>query len=868
MEYEEIRPMNTQLATSPQLKNAPKLRRTGIGVVGDVPWGTHFFLFYEATEDLLETLVPYFRAGLEDGEFCMWVVPEPLTQEEALAALRRTIPGFDRYRDERNMELVQGHDWYLHDSQLDVAMVARKWDQKLDYALSHGYSGLRLAGSTAWLAKKDWKEFCDYEKEVNDHITDSAMTALCTYPLQGSAAAEILDVTRTHQFAIARRKGGWEVVETSELKQAKAEIKKLNDELEQRVVERTAQLLAVNEELTVEMDHRRRAEEDLRRSETFLAQGQNISHTGSFGLNVSSGEIHWSDETYKIFELERAAKPTLEWVLQRIHPDDRDLVQQTLDRSFAAEVGFDLEHRLLTPAGSIKHVHALARAEKTSSGKLEFVGTVTDITERKRTEEALRRSERYLAEAQRLAHMGSWVWRVTARDAVYLSDEWYRIYGFDPDEGPPSWSERLQRIHPEDRAKWKETIDRAIDERSDYEVEFRILLPDGTVKYVHSVGHPVLDTSGHLMEFVGSSTDISERKQAEASLQTAFEEIQILKDQLYKENLVLREEVDRASMFEEIVGASSGLQRVIARISKVAPTDSTVLITGETGTGKELIARAIHKRSKRANRAFVSVNCAALPQSLIGSELFGHEKGAFTGAQQRRLGRFELADGGTIFLDEVGELPAETQVSLLRVLQEHQFERVGGSQLVSVDLRVLAATNRDLKGAMSAGQFRTDLFYRLNVFPIDVPPIRERKEDIPILVEYFIKRYAGKLGKKIHRIEKKTLEMFESYYWPGNIRELQNVIERSVIVCADDVFSVDEGWLSSESPQPHQPSMVLSDRLLAQEKELIESALMACAGRISGSAGAAARLGIPPSTLDSRIKALNIPKNRFRSQAS
>lgn len=860
--------MNAQLATSPQPKSTPKLRRTGIGVVGDVPWGTHFFLFYEAKEDLLETLVPYFRAGLEDGEFCIWVVPEPLTQEEALGALRRTIPGFDRYRDQPNMELVHGHDWYLHDNQLDVAMVARKWTQKLDYALSHGYSGLRLAGSTAWLAKKDWKEFCDYEKEVNDHIADSAMTALCTYPLHGSAAAEILDVTRTHQFAIARRHGGWEVVETSELKQAKAEIKKLNDELEQRVVERTAQLLAVNEELTVEMDHRRRVEEDLRRSETFLAQGQNISHTGSFGLNVSSGEIHWSDETYKIFGLERTAKPTLEWVLQQIHPDDRDLVHQTLDRSFAAEVDFELEHRLLTPDDSIKHVHALARAKKNSSDHLEFVGTVTDITERKRTEEALRRSERYLAEAQRLAHLGSWVWRITGREAVYLSEEWYRIYGFDPEEGSPTWTERLQRVHPEDRANWKETIDRAIDEASDYEVEFRILLPDGTVKYVHTVGHPVLDASGHLMEFVGSSTDISERKQAEASLRTAFEEIQTLKDQLYKENLVLREEVDRTSMFEEIVGASSGLQRVIARISKVAPTDSTVLITGETGTGKELIARAIHKRSKRANRAFVSVNCAALPQSLIGSELFGHEKGAFTGAQQRRLGRFELADGGTIFLDEVGELPAETQVSLLRVLQEHQFERVGGSQVVSVDVRVLAATNRDLKEAMSAGQFRTDLFYRLNVFPIDVPPVRERKEDIPILVEYFIKRYAGKLGKKIHRIEKKTLEMFESYQWPGNIRELQNVIERSVIVCADDVFSVDEGWLSSEPQHPHQPSMVLSDQLLAQEKELIEAALIACAGRISGPTGAAARLGIPPSTLDSRIKALSIPKNRFRSQAS
>jgi transcriptional regulator with PAS, ATPase and Fis domain len=740
MEYEEISPMNTQLATSPQLKSAPKLRRTGIGVVGDVPWGTHFFLFYEAKEDLLETLVPYFCAGLEDGEFCMWIVPEPLTQEEALAALRRTIPGFDRYRDEPNMELVQGHEWYLHDNQLDVAMVARKWDQKLDYALSHGYSGLRLAGSTAWLAKKDWKEFCDYEKEVNDHITDSAMTALCTYPLHGSAAAEILDVTRTHQFAIARRQGGWEVVETSELKQAKAEIKKLNDELEQRVIERTAQLLAVNEELTVEMDHRRRAEEELRRSEAFLAEGQRISHTGSWSWNVATGEVQWSEE------------------------------------------------------------HA-------------------------------------------------------------------RIFGFEPGEFKPTHETFINRIHVDDRPRIERTLENSMHSKEQLDLEYRIEIPGGPGKYARSVGHVSVNSAGQL-EFVGSVMDVTEQHQAQASLRTAFEEIQTLKDQLYKENLVLREEVDRASMFEEIVGASSGLQRVIARISKVAPTDSTVLITGETGTGKELIARAIHKRSKRANRAFVSVNCAALPQSLIGSELFGHEKGAFTGAQQRRLGRFELADGGTIFLDEVGELPAETQVSLLRVLQEHQFERVGGSQIVSVDVRVLAATNRDLEEAMSAGQFRNDLFYRLNVFPIEVPPIRERKEDIPILVEYFIKRYAGKLGKKIHRIEKKTLEMFESYHWPGNIRELQNVIERSVIVCADDVFSVDEGWLSAESPHPHQPSMVLSDRLLAQEKELIESALMACAGRISGSAGAAARLGIPPSTLDSRIKALNIPKNRFRSQAS
>jgi predicted ATPase/transcriptional regulator with GAF, ATPase, and Fis domain len=478
----------------------------------------------------------------------------------------------------------------------------------------------------------------------------------------------------------------------------------------------------------------------------------------------------------------------------------------------------------------------------------------------------LQHSEAFLAEGQSISHTGSWSWNV-ATGEVHWSEEHFRIFGFEPGEVKPTYETFMNRIHVDDRPRIERMLENAAHGKEHFDLEYRLEIPGGQRKYARSVAHVSANSAGQL-EFVGTVMDVTEQHQAQASLRTAFEEIQTLKDQLYKENLVLREEVDRASMFEEIVGTSAGLQRVIARISKVAPTDSTVLITGETGTGKELIARAIHKRSKRANRAFVSVNCAALAQSLIGSELFGHEKGAFTGAQQRRLGRFELADGGTIFLDEVGELPPETQVSLLRVLQEHQFERVGGSQVISVDVRVLAATNRDLNGAMSAGQFRSDLFYRLNVFPIEVPPVRERKEDIPILVEYFIKRYAGKLGKKIHRIEKKTLEMFESYHWPGNIRELQNVIERSVIVCTGDVFTVDEGWLSSESPQPQQPPMVLSDRLLAQEKELIESALTACAGRIAGPAGAAARLGIPPSTLDSRIKALNILKNRFRSRDS
>jgi transcriptional regulator with GAF, ATPase, and Fis domain len=343
-------------------------------------------------------------------------------------------------------------------------------------------------------------------------------------------------------------------------------------------------------------------------------------------------------------------------------------------------------------------------------------------------------------------------------------------------------------------------------------------------------------------------------------------EIQTLKDQLQTENIALREEIDRTYMFDEIVGSSAVLQAVLSRLSKVAPTDSAVLITGETGTGKELVARAIHRRSPRSSRAFVCVNCAAVPRDLIASELFGHEKGAFTGAAQRRLGRFELAEGGTIFLDEIGELPAEAQVTLLRVLQEHEFERVGGTQTIRTDVRLIAATNRDLEAAIAAGKFRSDLFYRLNVFPIEIPPLRERREDIPLLVEYFIDHYAKKAGKSIRGVNKKSLDLLQSYLWPGNIRELQNVIERSLIVSSGDVFSVDEAWVSEESSPrvsrvqgpPHfegEPS---------GEREIIKAALAESRGRVSGPSGAAAKLRIPPSTLESKIKALKIRKSKYK----
>jgi PAS domain S-box-containing protein len=409
-------------------------------------------------------------------------------------------------------------------------------------------------------------------------------------------------------------------------------------------------------------------------------------------------------------------------------------------------------------------------------------------------------------------------------------------------------------VHPDDLPRVIETISNSIKSGELYEIAHRIRRFDGVYRWFQVRGRPLRDSSGSIVRWYVLLTDIDDLKRAEA-------ELGALKDQLYKENLVLRDEVVRTSMFEEIVGTSPTLQPVLARVAKVARTDSTVLITGETGTGKELVARAIHRRSARASRAFVSVNCAAIPRELIASELFGHEKGAFTGATQRRLGRFELAHGGTLFLDEVGELPMETQVALLRVLQEREFERVGGSASVRVDVRVVAATNRDLQATIEAGTFRSDLFYRLNVFPIAVPALRERADDIPLLVEYFIDRYGRKAGKTIRRVNKRTLDRLRAYPWPGNVRELQNVIERSVIVCDTDEFTVDESWLSTTSARD---TRALSGTVAAHEKAVIEDALRACGGRVYGPSGAAVRLGIPRSTLESKIRGLRINKHRFR----
>ena len=378
----------------------------------------------------------------------------------------------------------------------------------------------------------------------------------------------------------------------------------------------------------------------------------------------------------------------------------------------------------------------------------------------------------------------------------------------------------------------------------------------GTIKFLSK------EKVNYTVEQIALLRDLADIISIAVSNALAYQEIKALKETLHLENRLLQEEVIQRSIYEEIVGSSTSLRKVLAAIDKVAPTDSTVLITGETGTGKELVAHAIHRRSPRCDRALVKVNCAALPAELIASELFGHEKGAFTGALQQRIGRFEAANGGTIFLDEIAELSPEIQVSLLRVLQEKEFERVGGNRTIKTDVRVIAATNKDLRREVEDGRFRMDLFYRLNVFPVHVPSLRERVNDIPVLVDYFAARLAARTGKKISHIEKRSLSAMQQYSWPGNIRELQNVIERCVILADGEVLRVEPGMLMQEPPSNGTPAY--QPALESDRKARIEAVLRETRGKVYGPHGAAARLGVPATTLDSQLRALRINKHQFK----
>src|SRR5580700_2741250 len=532
-----------------------------------------------------------------------------------------------------------------------------------------------------------------------------------------------------------------------------------------------------------------------------------------------------------------------------IHPEDLKKITDKWLGDLAAGQPGEVEGRLRRFDGVYRWFLFRAEPLRDESGNIvNWYGTDTDIDDLKRAEAKLRKDEEELRRMTDAIPQSIMVLNPDGK-AIYANRVSFEYTGLSLDDLQTD-DFRARVFHPDDVQRLREERQKSLSSVVPFENEQRALGKDGKYRWFLIQYNPLLDESGNVIRWYATGTDIDDRKRAE--------------DRLRNETVALREQIDRDSMFEDIVGSSEALREVLRQVDKVAHSDSTVLILGETGTGKELIARAIHRRSNRAERAFIGVNCAAIPASLIASELFGHEKGAFTGATQRRLGRFETANGGTIFLDEVGDLPTEVQIALLRVLQEREIERVGSSRPIPLDVRVLSATHRDLDALVAEGKFRQDLLYRLNVVPIDMPSLRDRAPDIPLLVEYFIDRFGKKAGKKFRTIDRRTLKLFEGYNWPGNVRELQNVIERAVILCEGETFSVEESWLKRDAPPRFARPEPLNGVLVKQEKQIIEAALAESNGRISGTAGAAAKLGLPSRTLDSKIKRLKINKYKFK----
>jgi len=618
-------------------------------------------------------------------------------------------------------------------------------------------------------------------------------------------------------------------------------------------------------------DVRERTDEALRRSEARLSEAQRIAHIGNWDWNIQANDLHWSDEIYRIFGLApRQSGATYEAFLGSVHPDDRQFVRQSVDDALYRGKPYSIDHRVIRPDGSQRIVHESAEVTFDEAGKpLRMAGTVQDVTERKQAELAMKASEATLAAIFQNAPV-----------AMFLLDHDRRVHqmnraaeevlgGSTAETKARAFGNAIHCVHALDDPKGcgcgpscgqcpvrrivSDTFDTAEAHRS---VEVSLTLEDASER-----DHTYLCLSTALIErpedhqVLVCIENITDRKRAELELQSAFSEIARLKDRLQQENLCLREEIQLRYEHEEIVGHSDAIKGVMAQVEQVAATPAAVLLLGETGTGKELFARAIHRLSPRKDAAMVAVNCAALPATLVESELFGREAGAYTGALSKQIGRFEMADGSTLFLDEIGELSTELQVKLLRVLQDGQFERLGSSQTISVDVRIIAATNRDLAQAVRDGDFREDLYHRLNVFPIRIPPLSQRPDDIPLLVWAFVKEFAVKMGKAVDTIPRRTMEALQRYSWPGNVRELRNVVERAMILSKGPTLHAEVPAVSgSSSPQP----MTLAD----VERAHILDVLNKTGWRVRGKNATAEILGLKPTTLESRMAKLGIRRGR------
>jgi len=572
----------------------------------------------------------------------------------------------------------------------------------------------------------------------------------------------------------------------------------------------------------------------------------------------------WQQEDQPPPDLPVSAAREFPWSLAKIRSGELvcfasiDDVPDAVEREALGRYGTKSRAALpLTIGGRIAGVVSFASVRegrewpRHTMDRLQLVAQVfSNALARKSSELALRASEERFRTLADDAPVMIWV-SGPDKACTWLNRRWIDFVGRTMEQELGSgWTDN---VHPDDLSACLQVYTSAFEARRSFSVEFRLRRHDGEWRWILGKGMPTFGADGAFKGFLGSSLDVTEQNQAKLELESALTEVQRLRDRLQLENVYLRQEVQERLGQGQVVGQSAAVRRVLEQVEQVAATDSTVLILGETGTGKELFASLIHERSTRHARAMVRVNCAAIPSTLIESELFGREKGAFTGALARQIGRFEMADHSTIFLDEIGDLPGEVQVKLLRVLEERQIERLGSPRGIAVDTRIIAATHRDLEQLMAAGTFREDLYYRLNVFPIRVPPLREREEDIPLLVWRFVEEFAKAFGRRIESIGRDNMAALQAYSWPGNIRELRNVVERAMITATGTRLAI-------PVPATTTASAKRSAKLVDVEKSHIRSVLESTNWRIRGPGGAADRLGLKPTTLETRLAKLGVKR--------
>jgi len=608
----------------------------------------------------------------------------------------------------------------------------------------------------------------------------------------------------------------------------------------------SSQIQALQDQLQKLQDQLRK----LKQENKLLTQAQGIAQLGIWQYDIKQDKVTWSEEVYKIYSMDRSLPPPkMEEIIHYASDEERQLVENKIYKAIITGKAYSIDCTINTLDGPIKYVHATGQPFYNEEKELtHLVGTILDISDRKEADKSLRFSDFTI---ESISDGIFWIDKgakfirankAASRNLGYTIEE---LRGMSAKDINPGFSTKKSQKF------WSKT-------KEDGVFIFRTehTRKDGT-------SFPV-EITNNIFEFDGEEfrcsivRDITEQLKKEQRLEKALEEIELLKNQLEEENIYLQEEIKLANNFDEIISTSKSYKAVLRQVEQVAGTDSTVLITGESGTGKELLARAVHNLSQRRERPLVKVNCANLPANIIESELFGHERGAFTGAHARKIGRFELANKGTIFLDEIGELPFELQAKLLRVLQEGEFERLGNPKTFRLDVRVIAATNRNLEQAVNKGEFRADLFYRLNVFPIVSLPLRERKEDIPHLVQHFVKKYSAKAGKNITTVSQKLLQELEGYQWPGNIRELENIVERAVIISSGSKLEIGNWFAKSTIKVKHKKFQTLEEL----EKKYMLEVLAHTKGKVSGEQGAAVILGLNPKTLDSRLRKLGIHRTQ------